>query len=58
MNGTAYKVLGYGVWRAAKWYLRRTYGRLIPSRRVALGGAALLAVAGVVALGASQRGSE
>jgi hypothetical protein len=42
MNG--YRLLGYVVWRAGKWYLRRR----LPSRRV-LGGAALALVAGVAA---------
>lgn len=38
MNG--YKLLGYVVWRGAKWYLRRR----LASRRVAIvGGLALLA---------------
>jgi hypothetical protein len=37
MNG--YKLLGYVVWRAGKWYLRRR----LPSRRaVAVAGAAAL----------------
>jgi len=39
MNG--YRLLGYVVWRAGKWYLRRR----LPSRR-ALAGAALALVAG------------
>jgi hypothetical protein len=45
MNGNAYRVLGYAVWRGAKWYMRKR----LPSRRtLALGG---LATAG--ALGAT-----
>jgi hypothetical protein len=39
MNG--YRLLGYVVWRAGKWYLRRR----LPSRRAAAG-------AGLAALGA------
>ncbi|HEV3229072.1 MAG TPA: hypothetical protein VGY97_06330 [Solirubrobacteraceae bacterium] len=53
MNG--YEVLGRVVWRVAKWYLRRTYGHLIPSRRVA---AAILVVLGVVAVGLAGRHSS
>jgi hypothetical protein len=34
VNG--YEILGRVVWRVAKWYLRRTYGHMIPSRRVAV----------------------
>jgi hypothetical protein len=29
MNGNGYKLLGYAVWRAGKWYLRRR----LPSAR-------------------------
>jgi hypothetical protein len=37
MNGNRYRILGYVVWRGAKWYLRRR----LPSRReLALGGLA------------------
>jgi hypothetical protein len=42
MNGSAYRILGYVVWRGAKWYLRKR----LPSRRsLALGG---LATAGTL----------
>jgi hypothetical protein len=42
MNGNAYRMLGYAVWRGAKWYLRKR----LPSRRsLALGG---LATAGTL----------
>jgi hypothetical protein len=34
-----YKLLGFVVWRAAKWYVRRSYGRYLPSRRVVAAGA-------------------
>ena len=44
MNGSGYKLLGMIVWRGGKWYLRRTYGHLIPSRRTV----ALVLAAGVV----------
>ena len=46
-----YKILGYTVWHGGKWYLRRRYGTLLPSRRVVIAGAvgalvAMIAVAG------------
>jgi hypothetical protein len=42
MNANAYRILGYTVWRGAKWYLRKR----LPSRRsLALGG---LATAGTL----------
>jgi hypothetical protein len=45
MNG--YKLLGYVVWRAGKWYLRRR----LPSRRaVAVAGAAALTGTGAAVL--------
>ena len=40
-----YKVLGYAVWNGGLWFLRRRYGRLMPSRRVAAVGVVGLAVA-------------
>jgi hypothetical protein len=49
MNGSGYKLLGMVVWRGGKWYLRRSYGYLIPSRRtVAL--AATVGAIGAAAL--------
>jgi hypothetical protein len=33
MSGSGYTLLGKLVWRGGKWYLRRSYGHLIPSRR-------------------------
>jgi hypothetical protein len=35
MTATAYKVVGYVVWKGGKWYLRR---RLPPARTLALRG--------------------
>ena len=56
MNGTGYKILGYVVWQGGKWYVRRNYGRYVPSGRTAgLAAAAVLAV-GAVALLAARRG--
>jgi hypothetical protein len=42
VNGKAYKLLGYIVWKGAKWYLRQ---RLPSARTLALGG---LAAGGVL----------
>lgn len=50
MNGTAYKLLGYAVWRGGKWYLRQ---RLPSSRSIALVGAA--SVSGAAALAVIAR---
>ena len=36
MNGNAYKLLGFAVWKGGKWYLRRH----VAVRRIALKGAA------------------
>lgn len=49
MNGTGYKLLGFAVWRSAKWYARK---RVRSARTVALagaGGLAALAAAGAIA---------
>jgi len=39
------------VWKGGKWYLRREYGALVPSRRVALAGLVTLAVAALALAG-------
>jgi hypothetical protein len=49
MNGNGYKLLGFVVWRGAKWYARR---RLPWSRKLALtaiGGLSVAGAAGVIA---------
>ena len=50
----AYKLLGMAVWKGAKWYLRRTYAHLVPSRRVALAGLVALVVAALAVVGRKQ----
>jgi hypothetical protein len=49
MNGSGYKVLGFVVWRGAKWYARRR----LPSPRklavVAAGGLSVAGAAGAIA---------
>jgi hypothetical protein len=47
MNGTAYKLLGYTVWRGGKWYLSR---RLPSPRSLALSGLAAAGALGAVAV--------
>ena len=57
MNGTGYKILGFLVWQGGKWYVRRNYGRYLPSATTAAGVAAAVAVgAGALAFLASRRG--
>ncbi len=49
VNGNGYKLLGFVVWRGAKWYARKR----LPSRRsvalVAVGGLLVVAAAGAIA---------
>jgi hypothetical protein len=47
VNGNGYKLLGFAVWRGAKWYARR---RLPSGRVVAAGTVGLVAAAGAAAL--------
>jgi hypothetical protein len=49
MKGSGYRLLGFAVWRAGKWYLRRR----LPSRRVVLAGA--LAGCGLLAAGLAAK---
>jgi hypothetical protein len=48
-----YKVLGYVVWRGAKWYLRKRVSE--QRRRMAFAGISVAVVAGAIA---AQRGSR
>jgi hypothetical protein len=45
MNSNGYRLLGFAVWRAGKWYLRR---RLPSTRKLALGGVAGVGAVSVV----------
>lgn len=47
-----YRVLGFTVWKGAKWYVRRRYGSA--PRKLAAGAAVAAAVAGLIA--AQRRG--
>ena len=53
----AYKMLGFLVWRSARWYMRRRYGRFVPSLPV-LAGMAVVSGVGALAVAAAQRGSK
>jgi hypothetical protein len=53
MSGTAYKALGFLVWRGGIWYLRRRFGM---AKWIGAGTlAALAAIGGVVAAAARRR---
>jgi hypothetical protein len=54
VNQNGYKLLGFLVWRAGKWYLRR---RLPSTRTVAVAGCAGLSLVVVAALLARRLGS-
>jgi hypothetical protein len=45
------------VWNGGKWFLRRRYGRFVPSRRVTAGGFVGLAVL-ALALGRARQGGQ
>ena len=52
----AYKLLGFVVWRGAKWYLGRKLGALSATRKVLVVGALAAAAASVlVAAGAKKK---
>jgi len=40
-----YKILGFAVWKGGAWYVRRRYGRWLPSRRMVAAGIVLTMVA-------------
>ncbi len=49
-----YKLLGFAVWRGAIWFVKKRYGWLVPSRRVATAGLVVVAVTGL-GLAAARR---
>jgi hypothetical protein len=53
-----YKILGYAVWRGAKWFLRRKAGQVMPSRRLVSAGVVGLAVTGIAVAAARRSGSD
>jgi hypothetical protein len=52
-----YKLLGFAVWKGARWYVHRHYAWLVPSRRVAAAATVVGAVA-VIAVVAANRDSD
>jgi hypothetical protein len=52
-----YKILGYAVWQGARWYVRRHYARLVPSRRV-LAASAVVSTVAVLAIVAQRNSSS
>jgi hypothetical protein len=53
-----YSLLGRVVWMAAKWYLRRRYGRVFLSKPVLAGGVLAISVAAVLATKRHHSGDE
>ena len=51
-----YRLLGFTVWKGAKWFLRRRYGHLVPPRKVTAGVLVAVVVAGLAAV--QWRGSS
>lgn len=51
MRGMAYKALGWAVWKAVRYYLRRRFGPVFTRRRVLVAGG-VLAVGGAAYAGA------
>lgn len=58
MSSTGYELLGFAVWRAGRWYLRRRLGRAVSARRVLLGAAGVLGAGALVAVALSHGDSE
>ena len=55
MSGTYYKALGFVVWKAGTWYLRRRYGNA--PRNIGAGALAAATVMGVAAVLVRRRSS-
>jgi hypothetical protein len=50
----AYKLLGFIVWRGAKWYVGRRLGGLTATRKVLVAGALAAAAGVLIAAGAKK----
>jgi len=48
MTRSGYELLGFAVWHGGRWYVKRRYGWLVPSRRVLAAGAVGAAIAAIV----------
>jgi hypothetical protein len=53
-----YKMLGFVVWQAARWYTRRRVSQMLPSRRVAAAALVASAVATVAVVAAVKHDSS
>jgi hypothetical protein len=57
-----YKALGFAVWKGAKWYVGRKLPsrspRKLPSRKLMVGGALVVGVAMLIAVGAKRDHGE
>jgi hypothetical protein len=49
MDGTGYKLLGFVVWRSAKWYARKRVRTARTAALAGVGALSALAVAGAIA---------
>jgi hypothetical protein len=52
-----YKLLGYAVWHGGKFYARRRYGYLVPSRTLVVAGVVGAGVLAFVVAGERNRSS-
>jgi len=57
MSATGYRILGFMVWRGAKWYARRNVTKALPSGRAAGAAGAVVGVVALVAILAGRRAS-
>lgn len=58
MSGTAYKALGFVVWKGGTWYLRRRYGVGKRATAGALAGIGVAAVVAAIALAHRRNGDD
>lgn len=58
MSRSGYQLLGFAVWHGGKWYLKRRYGWLVPSRRVAAAGIVGAAIAAIIVADARRDASS
>jgi len=55
MKRSGYELLGFAVWHGGRFYLRRRYGWLVPSRRVVAAG---IVASAIVAIAAAETRRE
>jgi len=44
-----YRILGWAIWKGGGWFVRRRYGRWLPSRKMVAAGVVLVMVAWLAA---------